>query len=53
MEQLDKGKGVQLAQLVDESGHMGITEEQVHESVKNLMSEGKCYEPRIDILRRV
>ncbi|MCD4845916.1 MAG: DNA-binding protein [Methanosarcinales archaeon] len=53
MKQLDKGKGVQLAQLVDESGHIGITEEQVHESVKNLMSEGKCYEPRIDILRRV
>ncbi|MCK5217483.1 MAG: DNA-binding protein [Methanosarcinales archaeon] len=53
MGQLDKGEGVQLAQLIDESGQSGLTEEQVYESVKNLMSEGKCYEPRIDILRRV
>ena len=50
---IDKGNGVPVTELVDESKRSGLTDEQVDDAVKTLMSEGRCYEPRIGVLRRV
>ncbi len=50
---MDKGNGVPVTELVDESKRSGLTDEQVDGAVKTLMSEGRCYEPRIGVLRRV
>ena len=50
---MDKGNGVPATELVDESKRSGLTDEQVDGAVKTLMSEGRCYEPRIGVLRRV
>ncbi len=50
---MDKGNGVQVTELVDESKRSGLTDEQIDGAVKTLMSEGRCYEPRIGVLRRV
>jgi len=51
--ELDSGKGVPVAELIEESINSGLNEDQIDEAVKALMSEGKCYEPRIGLLRRV
>jgi hypothetical protein len=53
MGRLDTGKGVPVAELMEESNRCGLTEDQVDDAVKSLMSEGKCYEPRIGLLRKV
>lgn len=50
---MDKGDGVPVTELVDESKRSGLTDEQIDGAVKTLMSEGRCYEPRIGVLRRV
>ena len=50
---MDKGNGVPVTELVDESKRSGLTDEQVDDAVTTLMSEGRCYEPRIGVLRRV
>jgi len=50
---LDHGKGVPLVELKKEAKNIGLAEDQVDEAVKTLMIEGRCYEPRIDVLRRV
>jgi RPA family protein len=50
---MDKGNGVPITELVDESKRSGLTDEQVDDAVKTLMSEGRCYEPRIGVLRKV
>jgi len=50
---IDKGNGVDVIELADESKRSGLTNEQVDDAVKTLMSEGRCYEPKIDVLRRV
>lgn len=53
MGMLDKGRGVQFSELMKESEQCGLTELQVEDAIKVLMSEGRCYEPRIGVLRRV
>ncbi|MCL7415136.1 MAG: hypothetical protein M8349_03615 [ANME-2 cluster archaeon] len=50
---LDNGNGVAVAELAEQSGRSGLTREQVDDALKGLMSEGRCYEPRIGVLRRV
>jgi len=50
---LDQGKGVPLVEMKKEAKNIGLAEDQVDEAVKTLMIEGRCYEPRIDVLRRV
>ncbi|MCL7412265.1 MAG: hypothetical protein M8353_01425 [ANME-2 cluster archaeon] len=50
---LDKGRGVPVSELTDRSGQIGLTGDQVDDALKGLMSEGRCYEPKIGILRRV
>jgi len=50
---MDKGNGVPVTELVDESKRSGLTDEHIDDAMKILMSEGRCYEPRIGVLRRV
>jgi len=50
---MDNGNGVSVHELKDESKRSGLTSEQVDDAVKTLMSEGRCYEPRTDVFRRV
>jgi hypothetical protein len=50
---IDKGNGVPVTELVDESKRSGLTDKQVDDAMETLMSEGRCYEPRIGVLRRV
>lgn len=50
---MDEGNGVPVTELVDESKRSGLTDEQIDDAVTTLMSEGRCYEPRIGVLRRV
>jgi RPA family protein len=50
---IDKGNGVPVSELVDESKRRGLTDKQVDDAVETLMSEGRCYEPRLGVLRRV
>jgi RPA family protein len=50
---LDHGKGVRLVEMKREAKNIGLAENQVDEAVKTLMIKGRCYEPRIDVLRRV
>jgi RPA family protein len=50
---LDSGGGVPVSELTDQSRQIGLTGEQVDDALKGLMVDGRCYEPRIGILRRV
>ena len=53
MGKLDSGKGVPVTKLMKESKRCGLPEYLVDDAVKALMSEGRCYEPRIGLLRKV
>ncbi|KAF5411134.1 MAG: hypothetical protein C5S43_03700 [Candidatus Methanocomedens sp.] len=53
MGSLDSGGGVPVSELTDQSRQIGLTGEQVEDALKELMVDGRCYEPRIGILRRV
>ena len=50
---LDSGGGVPVSELTDQSRQIGLTGEQVDDALKELMADGRCYYPRIGILRRV
>ncbi len=50
---LDSGGGVPVSELTDQSRQIGLTGEQVDDALKELMVDGRCYEPRIGVLRRV
>lgn len=50
---LDSGEGVPVSELTDQSRQTGLTGEQVDDALKELMVDGRCYEPRIGVLRRV
>lgn len=50
---LDSGGGVPVSELTDQSRQIGLTGEQVDDALKGLMAEGRCYEPKIGVLRRV
>jgi hypothetical protein len=53
MEMLDTGKGAQYSDIIEAAQKASITPEQLEEIIKELMSEGRCYEPKIGVLRIV
>ncbi|RZN13720.1 MAG: DNA-binding protein [Methanosarcinales archaeon] len=53
MEMLDTGKGAQYSDIVDAVRKVNITTKQLESIIKELMSEGRCYEPKIGMLRTV
>lgn len=53
MEMLDTGKGAQYTDIIEAAQKANITQEQLEAAIKELMSEGRCYEPKIGVLRIV
>ncbi len=53
MEKMDTGKGVSYSDLHDEAVKNGMDASIVEKAVKELMGEGRCYEPKIGILKSI
>jgi len=53
IERLDTGKGTSYAMVIEAAISSGIDAESTEEGIKELMAEGRCYEPKIGVLRKV
>ncbi|MCG2736786.1 MAG: DNA-binding protein [Candidatus Methanoperedenaceae archaeon] len=53
IDKLDTGKGIQYSTVVEAAQKKGIDPETVESGIKELMDEGRCYEPKIGVLRKV
>jgi RPA family protein len=53
IDKLDTGKGIPYAVVVETAISAGIDADSVEASIKDLMDEGRCYEPKIGVLRKV
>jgi hypothetical protein len=53
MTELDAGSGVPYDRLIETLEIQGLEEDEVEEAVQELMEEGKCYEPRLGILKLI
>ncbi|MDD5616217.1 MAG: DNA-binding protein [Candidatus Methanoperedens sp.] len=53
IDKLDTGKGISYSIVVETAKKAGIDPEIVESGIKELMDEGRCYEPKIGILRKV
>jgi len=53
IERLDRGDGVSYEALLDASQKLGYGEAAVEKTLNALMDSGKCYEPRIGILKLI
>ncbi len=51
--ELDKGEGASYEDIINAAEQHGLSEKAIEEALKELMNEGRCYEPRIGILRKV
>ncbi len=53
IDKLDTGKGISYSTVVETATKAGISFEAVESGIKELMAEGRCYEPKIGVLRKV
>jgi RPA family protein len=53
IDKLDTGKGISYSSVVETAMNAGIKPESVETGIKELMDEGRCYEPKIGVLRKV
>lgn len=53
IEKLDKGDGVDYEMLLDAAQKAGFSEAEVEKMLNALMDDGRCYEPRIGVLKRI
>jgi hypothetical protein len=53
MDELDGGSGVPYDHLIETLETKGLEEDDVEEAVQELMDEGKCYEPKLGILKLI
>lgn len=53
IDELDTGKGTSFLKVIETAGKAGINAESVELCLKELMDEGRCYEPKIGVLRKV
>jgi RPA family protein len=53
MTELDSGSGVPYDRLIETLETQGLEEEDVEEAVQELMDAGKCYEPKLGILKLI
>ncbi len=53
MEALDLGEGTPYDELIEAAQKNGLTQDQIEITLKSLMDEGRCYEPKIGILKKV
>lgn len=50
---LDQGSGVSYEQLLQDAEHFGLLEADVENAINVLMDSGRCYEPKIGVLRLI
>ncbi len=53
IDKLDTGKGISYTTVTDAARNAGMNPEAVESGIKELMDEGRCYEPKIGVLRKV
>ncbi|TRZ87639.1 MAG: DNA-binding protein [Methanosarcinales archaeon] len=53
IDKLDTGKGISYSMVVETAQKAGIDPQIVESGIKELMDEGRCYEPKIGVLRKV
>ena len=53
IDELDTGKGTSFSKVIETAQKAGIDAQIVELSLKELMDEGRCYEPKIGVLRKV
>ncbi len=53
IEKLDTGKGISYSMVVETALKTGMNADTVEAGIKELMAEGRCYEPKIGVLRKV
>ena len=53
MNELDSGPGVPYDRLIEILESKGLEEDDVEDAVQQLMDEGKCYEPKLGILKLI
>ncbi len=53
IDKMDTGKGVSYSMVVDAALKAGINSESIESGIKELMDEGRCYELKIGVLRKV
>lgn len=53
IDKLDTGKGTSYSMVVETAQSAGIDSDSVESSIKELMAEGRCYELKIGVLRKV
>lgn len=53
IDRLDTGKGIDYSEIIKHAITSGIDAGIVEESIQKLMDEGRCYEPKIGVIRKV
>lgn len=53
LEKLDLGEGVSYSDVIDAALGSGLSETMIEDAVRELMGEGRCYEPKIGVLKKV
>ncbi len=53
MIELDEGKGVVYSDLMEKAKSLGLSETAIDDAATALLSKGRCYEPKIGILRPI
>lgn len=53
IDKLDTGKGISYSTVADAAQKAGIDPDTIETGIKELMDEGRCYEPKIGVLRKV
>ena len=53
IDELDTGKGTSFSKVIETAQKAGIDVKNVELCLKELMDEGRCYEPKIGVLRKV
>jgi RPA family protein len=53
IDELDTGKGTSYSRVIETAHASGMDATTVESAIKELMDEGRCYEPKIGVLRKV
>jgi len=53
LEKMDQGDGVNYSNLIDAARKQNLSSDTAESAVRELMDEGRCYEPKIGILKKI
>jgi len=53
LEKMDEGEGIDYSDLINAARKHNLSDDVAESAVRELMDEGRCYEPRIGILKKV